>query len=74
MSLFKKFTKCLNLVFPAKEALDFMRNYESLVEINVLAGKHLRDERLSMKGHSTQGLCHISEFYLLLQSSRREPG
>ena len=24
MSLFKKFTKCLNLVFPAKEALDFM--------------------------------------------------
>jgi type I restriction enzyme, R subunit len=50
MSLFKKFTKCLNLVFPAKEALDFMRNYESLVEINVLAGKHFRDERLSMKG------------------------
>jgi type I restriction enzyme, R subunit len=50
MSLFKKFTKCLNLVFPAKEALDFMRNYESLMEINVLAGKHFRDERLSMKG------------------------
>jgi type I restriction enzyme, R subunit len=50
MSLFKKFTKCLNVVFPEKEALDFMRNYESLVEINVLAGKHFRDERLSMKG------------------------
>jgi type I restriction enzyme R subunit len=50
MSLFKKFTKCLNLVFPAKEALGFMRNYESLVEINVLAGKHFRDERLSMRG------------------------
>jgi type I restriction enzyme R subunit len=50
MSLFKKFTKCLNVVFPAKEALDFMRKYESLVEINVLAGKHFRDERLSMKG------------------------
>jgi type I restriction enzyme R subunit len=50
MSLFKKFTKCLNLVFPAKEALDFMRNFESLMEINVLAGKHFRDERVSMKG------------------------
>jgi type I restriction enzyme R subunit len=50
MSLFKKFTKCLNLVFPAKEALNFMGNYESLVEINVLAEKHFRDGRLSMKG------------------------
>jgi|CZKX01.1.fsa_nt_gi type I restriction enzyme R subunit len=50
MSLFKTFTKCLNVVFPAKEALDFMGNYQSLMEINVLAGKHFRDERLSMKG------------------------
>jgi len=50
MGLFKIFTKCLNLVFPAKEALAFMSNYESLVEINILAGKHFRDERLSMKG------------------------
>jgi type I restriction enzyme R subunit len=50
MRLFKEFTKCLNIVFPAKEALDFMRNYESLMEINVLAEKHFRDGRLSMKG------------------------
>ncbi|HXC61112.1 MAG TPA: type I restriction enzyme endonuclease domain-containing protein, partial [Nitrospiria bacterium] len=50
MSLFRAFTKCLNVVFPAKEALDFMGNYQSLMEINVLAGKHFRDERLSMKG------------------------
>ena len=34
MSLFKKFTKCLNLVFPAKEALDFMQNYESVPELH----------------------------------------
>ena len=47
---FKKFTKCLNLVFPAKEALDFMDDYQALFEINVLAGKHFRDSRLSMKG------------------------
>ena len=50
ISLFKKFTKCLNLVFPAKEALDFMRNYERIAEINVLAEKHFRDARFSMKG------------------------
>jgi type I restriction enzyme R subunit len=50
MSLFKQFTKCLNLVFPSKAALDFMGDYERLAEINVLAGKHLHDERLSMKG------------------------
>ena len=50
MLAFKKLTKCLNLVFPAKEALDFMADYQALAEINVLAGKHFRDERLSMKG------------------------
>jgi type I restriction enzyme, R subunit len=28
VSLFKKYTKCLNLVFPAKEALAFMAKFE----------------------------------------------
>ena len=50
MSLFKGFTKNLNLVFPAKEALDFMGDYQTLTEINALAEKHFRDARLSMKG------------------------
>lgn len=50
MSLFRQFTKCLNVVFPARQALDYMKDYQSLTEINVLAGKHFRDERLSMKG------------------------
>ncbi len=50
MSAFKNFTKCLNLVFPAKEALCFMPDFQKLSEINVLAGKHFRDARLSMKG------------------------
>ena len=54
MSLFKKLTKNLNLVFPAKEALDYMEDYQSLVEINVLAAKHFRDSRLSMKGIPTK--------------------
>ena len=49
MTLFRNFTKCLNLVFPAKEALDFMGNYEALMEINVLAAKHFRDGRLRMR-------------------------
>jgi type I restriction enzyme, R subunit len=50
ISLFKKFTKCLNLVFPAKEALAFRAQYDQLAEINVLAEKHFRDGRLSIKG------------------------
>jgi type I restriction enzyme R subunit len=50
MSLFKTFTKCLNVVFPSKEALGFMGDYQTLAEINVLAEKHFRDKRLSMKG------------------------
>jgi type I restriction enzyme R subunit len=40
----------LNLVFPARQALDFMRDYQALTEINIMAGKHFRDARLSMKG------------------------
>src|SRR6266478_6298228 len=43
ITLFKKFTKCLNLVFPAKEALEFMAYYERLSEINVLAENFQKD-------------------------------
>jgi type I restriction enzyme R subunit len=50
MLAFKKLTRSLNLVYPAKEALNYMRDYQSLTAVNVLAGKHFRDERLSMKG------------------------
>lgn len=50
MSLFKQFSKNLNIVFPAKEALDFMGDFKALMEINALAAKHFRDARLSMKG------------------------
>jgi len=50
MSLFKKFTRSLNLLFPAKEAQRFIKDYNALTEINLLASKHFRDERLSMKG------------------------
>ena len=50
MTLFRTYTRCLNIVFPAKEVLEFMGEYQALSEINVLAGKHFRDARLSMKG------------------------
>ena len=50
MQAFKKFTKCLNLVFPARQALEFVGAYNALSAINILAGKHFRDQRLSMKG------------------------
>jgi type I restriction enzyme R subunit len=46
--LFKWFTKSLNVVFPDKEALDYMHDYQALAEINVLAGRHFRDSRLSI--------------------------
>ncbi len=47
---FKRLTRCLNLVFPARQALDYMADYQTLAVINVMAEKHLHDERLSMKG------------------------
>jgi type I restriction enzyme, R subunit len=50
MLAFKRMTKALNLVFPSRQALEFMGDYTMLAGINVLAGKHFRDQRLSMKG------------------------
>jgi type I restriction enzyme R subunit len=63
MMAFKKLTSCLNLVFPAKEALAYMADYQALAGINVLAGKHFRDERLSMKGIPAK-LRGITDAYL----------
>lgn len=50
MLAYKKVTRSLDLVFPAKEALGYLATYNALTEINVLAGRHLNDQRLSMKG------------------------
>jgi len=63
MLAFKELTRCLNLVFPARQALDYMADYQALTEINVLAGKHFRDERLSMKGIPPK-LRSITDAYL----------
>ena len=50
MLAYKKLTRSLDLVFPAKEALAYLSTYNVLTEINVLAGRHLNDQRLSMRG------------------------
>ncbi len=50
MLAFKQLTRSLNLVFPAKEALDYLTDYQALTAIQVQAGSHFRDSRLSMKG------------------------
>ena len=63
MLAFKELTRSFNLVFPAKEALDYVDDYKALTEINVLAGKHFRDERLSMKGIPPK-LRSITDTYL----------
>jgi type I restriction enzyme, R subunit len=60
---FKKLTTCLNLVFPSRQALDYLNDYQALAEINVLAGKHFRDGRLSMKGIPPK-LRAITDVYL----------
>ena len=47
---FGRLTKALNVVFPARQALDYMPDYRALTEVNALAAKHFRDSRMSMKG------------------------
>jgi type I restriction enzyme, R subunit len=47
---FKQLTRSLNVVFPDKAALQYLTDYQALTAINVQAGVHLRDSRLSMKG------------------------
>ena len=63
MDAFRNFARCLNLLFPAKEALGYVPQFQKLAEINVLAGKHFRDARLSMKG-IPQKLRAITDEYL----------
>lgn len=48
--LFKKMTQAFNKVLPHPEALDYFGDYQKFLEINLLASKHLCDNRLSMKG------------------------
>jgi type I restriction enzyme R subunit len=66
LQAFKKFTQCLNIVFPARQALEYMGDYNALSAINVLACEHFHDERLSMKGIPPK-LRTIADQYLVSQ-------
>lgn len=50
LELYTNFTRSFNAVLPRKEALDYLKDWKSMTEINALALKHLRDKRFSMKG------------------------
>lgn len=47
---YKAFSRSLNALFPAKEALDFMQDFQVLTSINIQASRHFHDSRLSMTG------------------------
>jgi len=59
---YRKFMKAINNVFPRKEALDYVKDMFRFTEINVLAGQHLRDDRMSMKGIPAKLLSITDEF------------
>jgi type I restriction enzyme, R subunit len=61
--LYDEYTKALNAVFPRKEALDYIKDYNIVTEINVMAGRHFHDGRLSMKG-IPEKLRAIADVYL----------
>lgn len=50
MLKFREFSKAFGLVFPSKEGLKYLQDFLAFTEINVMASKHFRDSRLSMKG------------------------
>jgi type I restriction enzyme R subunit len=50
MLAYRKFSVALDEVYPQKEALDYIKDFNLFSEIYVMASKHLRDQRLSMKG------------------------
>jgi type I restriction enzyme R subunit len=62
--LFKDLTRTLNNLYPHKEALNYLADYQKLVGINVMAGKYFRDKRLSMKG-IPEKLRAITDAYLI---------
>src|SRR5947209_3071769 len=48
--LFREFSRALDAAYPRKEALNFLPDFKHYSEINVMASKHFRDARVSMKG------------------------
>ncbi|MFN8713902.1 MAG: type I restriction endonuclease subunit R [Bacteroidota bacterium] len=63
---YRRFMKAIDNVFPRKEALDYVKDMFRFTEINVLAGQHFRDSRMSMKGVPAK-LRSITDEYLVSQ-------
>jgi type I restriction enzyme R subunit len=61
---FKKLSKAFDTVLPSPKALDYLKDYNMLAEINVMAGRHFRDSRMSMKGIPAK-LRAITDEYLI---------
>jgi len=61
---FKKLSKAFDIVLPSPKALDYLKDYNMLSEINVMAGRHFRDGRMSMKGVPAK-LRAITDEYLI---------
>ncbi len=61
--LFKDLTRTLNNLYPHKETLNYLADYNKLVTINIKAWQHFRDKRLSMKG-IPEKLRGITDVYL----------
>lgn len=64
IQLYKKLSKAMDVVLPNPKALDYLKDYFWLSEINVQAGRHFRDGRMSMKGVSAK-LRAITDEYLV---------
>lgn len=47
---FLKFARALDALYPHKEALDYEADLKEFAQLNVMAGRHYHDERLSLKG------------------------
>lgn len=63
---YRKFMRAIGNVFPRKEALDYVKDMFRFTELNVLAGQHFRDSRMSMKGIPAK-LRSITDEYLKSQ-------
>lgn len=63
---YRKFMRAIDNVFPRKEALDYVKDMFRFTELNVLAGQHFRDSRMSMKGIPAK-LRSITDEFLISQ-------
>jgi type I restriction enzyme R subunit len=63
---YRRFMRAIDNVFPRKEVLDYIKDMLRFTELNVLAGQHLRDLRMSMKGIPAK-LRGITDEYLKSQ-------